>query len=161
MKTRLHVMLLGAGFGVLLPALSHADGIPRVTDPLYLQECGSCHVPYPPRLLSGRSWNSVLDGLGQHFGTDASLDDQTAQRLRQYLTRNAGQRNTDSSNGKPQLRITQTGWFVREHQEELPPGIWKNPAVKSASNCGACHTRAADGVFNEDDIRLPKGVYKE
>lgn len=159
MNIRIHTLLVLTGL-LAAPVLSRADALPPVTNPLYTQECGSCHAPYPPGLLSSQSWNGVMDGLGQHFGSDASLDDATAQRLRQFLVKNAGGRATDK-NGKPQLRITETRWFLHEHQEELPASIWKNPAVKSAANCGACHTSAADGVFTEDNVRLPKGVTRK
>ena len=159
MTIRMHTLLALTGL-LAAPALSRADDLPPVTNPLYTQECGSCHVPYPPGLLSRQSWNGVMNGLGQHFGADASLDDPTAQRLRQYLEKNAGSRPTDK-NGTPQLRITETRWFLHEHQEELPASIWQNPAVKSAANCGACHTSAADGIFTEDNVRLPKGVNRK
>ena len=42
--------------------------------PAYVQECGSCHVPYPPGLLPNESWQRLMANLPQHFGTDASLD---------------------------------------------------------------------------------------
>ncbi len=142
-------------FGLLDAA--HAESRPRATDPLWQQECGSCHVPYPPRLLSAASWNTVMDGLGSHFGSDASLDPASTKAIRRFLTRHAGTHTTERQ-GKPLLRITETPWFVHEHSEELPAGIWKSPAVKSASNCSACHTQAAQGSFSEHEIRLPKGV---
>ena len=53
------------------------------------------------------------------------------------------------------LRITETGWFRHEH-DEVPAGIWKRPAVKSAANCAACHTRADAGDFSERNIRIPR-----
>ena len=39
----------------------------------YQAECGSCHVPYPPRLLPGSSWRQIVARLDRHFGADASL----------------------------------------------------------------------------------------
>lgn len=159
MKT-LCTLVTFTALGITLPGLTMADAVPRVANPLYTQECAGCHVPYPPALLPAASWNAVMDGLGNHFGSDASLDEPTSQRLRQFLVNNASQRTRNAATKLP-LRITETRWFVHEHQEELPAGIWKNPAVKSAANCGACHTRAAEGFFDEDDIRLPKGVTRK
>ena len=52
-------------------------------------------------------------------------------------------------------RITQTHWFVREH-DEVPAETWKLLAVKSKANCGACHTRAEQGDFSEGSLRVPK-----
>jgi len=53
------------------------------------------------------------------------------------------------------LRITETRWFVHEH-DEVPARAWKHPKVKSAANCTACHADADKGNFNEHGIRLPK-----
>jgi len=53
------------------------------------------------------------------------------------------------------LRITQTAWFAHEH-DEVPPIAWKQPAVKSAANCAACHTTAEDGDFRKRNIRIPR-----
>ena len=55
----------------------------------------------------------------------------------------------------PQDRITRTAWFVRKH-DEVAPATWKLPAIKSAANCGACHTTADQGDFNENKIRIPR-----
>jgi cytochrome c553 len=34
--------------------------------------------------------------------------------------------------------------------------VFKRASVGSASNCGACHGHAADGDFNEHQVRIPK-----
>lgn len=155
-KTRRRII---AGLALLVPVLAaHADEFrasPR--NPAYQQECSSCHVAYPPRLLSAASWRAVMGGLDRHFGTDASVDPATRDSLLRYLQANAGGRDT-SANGKPLLRITETRWFVHEHSEELPRGIWRHPAVKSASNCSACHVQAEQGNYSERTLRLPRGV---
>lgn len=130
-----------------------------VSNPAYQQECSACHVAYPPQLLSAASWRAVMDGLPKHFGSDASLDPAANAEILRYLEANAGRRET-TSGGKSQLRITETRWFVHEHAEELPINVWKNPAVKSAANCAACHTAAEKGDFSERTLRLPKGVSK-
>jgi len=52
------------------------------------------------------------------------------------------------------LRITETAWFVRKH-DEVSRTIWSRKSVKSAANCAACHRQAEQGVFNERDIRIP------
>lgn len=123
---------------------------------LWQQECGSCHMPYPPRLLPVTSWNAVMEGLGQHFGTDASLAPEEAVAIRKFLVDHAG-RGRAEKNGKPLLRITETPWFVHEHGKELPAGIWKRKDIGSPSNCAACHVNAAKGRFNESEIKIPGG----
>ena len=133
----------------------------RVThsEQILQQECGSCHVVYPPQFLSAASWRAVVGGLDKHFGTDASLDASTASEVLRYLQADAGRHNT-SVGGKPLLRITETRWFVREHGDELPPNVWRSPAVKSAANCSACHTGAAHEDYSENTLRIPRGAGK-
>ena len=149
-----------AGLLALSAASAKADDYRApLRNPAYQSECGACHVAYPPQMLSAASWRAVMDGLGKHFGSDASLDPATHADILRYLEANAGRRAT-VANGKPQLRITETRWFVHEHSEELPRDIWKHPAVKSAANCAACHSAADKGDFSERTLRLPKGMHK-
>jgi mono/diheme cytochrome c family protein len=135
-----------------LPAAQADRDVFDVTSPLYCEECGSCHVAYPPGLLPKASWQAIMTGLHKHFGTDATLDPQAAKEVQAYLESHAGRRR---ARGKPPLRITETPWFRDEH-DEVPASTWKSPAVKSAANCGACHTRADDGDYSEGTLRVAR-----
>lgn len=126
--------------------------------PTYRDECGSCHVPYPAALLSADSWRAMMAGLDKHFGSDATLDAETAADITRYLVAHAGRRDTLGADGKPLLRITDTRWFRKEHRDGhdgITPGLLRSAAVKSPANCGACHRSAAEGDYSEDNIRLP------
>lgn len=124
------------------------------TNAVWQAECGECHVAFPPRLLPAASWREMMAGLDQHFGTDASLDAPVAREIGDFLERNAGRRKQEPG-AKPLLRISETRWFVREH-DEVPQRVWKNPLVKSPANCAACHTKAESGDYRERNIRLPE-----
>lgn len=124
------------------------------TSPQLKDECGSCHIVYPPNLLPAESWRALMGNLNKHFGADASLDAATQKELRAELE-NAASNRSENAVGKPVLRISETRWFKREH-DEVSARTWRNPKVKSAANCGACHTQAAQGKFNERDIRVPR-----
>jgi hypothetical protein len=130
------------------------EHMPAVKNVLWQTECGSCHVAFPPRLLPAESWRALMSGLDKHFGSDASLDAKSAQEIGAFLEKNAG-RNRHESSGKPVLRITETRWFQREH-DEVSDRTWKNPKIKSAANCAACHTMAEKGNYSEHGIRIPK-----
>lgn len=121
------------------------------------QECGACHIAYPPQLLPAVSWRAIMNGLDRHFGVDAALDPQQRADILRFLEANAG-RGGGSLDGKPPLRITETRWFVHEHSEELPAGIWRRPEVKSPANCVACHVAADRGDYGGRTLRLPKGL---
>jgi hypothetical protein len=131
-----------------------ADDVPRPTspDPAWQEECGNCHIAFPPALLVAGDWRAIMQGLDHHFGVDAALDEPTRSRIAAFLETGAGR------GGKfmdaPNLRITQTRWFLHEH-DEVPARVWSDPQVKGAANCGACHRDAEQGRFDEHAIRLP------
>ncbi|WKZ85444.1 diheme cytochrome c [Ralstonia pickettii] len=122
--------------------------------PKYRQECASCHIAYPPGALPASSWQRILGNLQHHYGTDASLDPATVKQLDQWLTANAAGR-SNAMPPPPEDRITRSAWFARTH-DEVPAAVWRRPAIKSASNCAACHTKADQGNFNEHDVRIPR-----
>lgn len=118
------------------------------------EECGSCHIAYPPQLLPATAWRRVMAGLDRHFGSDASLDAASAAQITAFLERNAGKSRGASGDAKS-LRITDTLWFAYKH-DEVPAQVWNNPRVKSAANCAACHMGAERGDFDEDAVRIPR-----
>jgi cytochrome c553 len=147
-------LTLAASMLAAQPSTASGSKSAPPTHAAWKAECGSCHVPYPPRLLPAESWRALMDGLERHFGTDATLDATTAASIRAFLEANAGTRR-DVSLAQPRLRITETRWFVREH-DEVPPAVWRSAKVKSAANCGACHAGADQGRFGEHDVRIPR-----
>lgn len=130
--------------------------MPPVVNAKWKEECGSCHMAYPPRFLSAESWHALMSGLDKHFGSDASVDAATATEIGNFLEQNASTKHRRSSSGnEPPLRISKTSWFLSEHRK-VADRIWKDPQVKSPSNCAACHTRADSGSFSERDIKMPR-----
>ncbi|MEO8804750.1 MAG: diheme cytochrome c [Burkholderiaceae bacterium] len=135
-----------------------ADGdlriAPAVVLPQYKTECAACHVAYPPGLLPASTWQHVMGNLPRHYGTDASLDDATVAQLSAWLSANAAT-NRRFREVPPEDRITRSAWFIRKH-DEVPAATWKRPAIKSASNCAACHSGAEQGDFNERNVNIPR-----
>jgi len=153
--------------GLLAAALStawldraRADGsdfFPPVSDSLVKQECGSCHLAYPPSLLPARSWARMMAGLANHFGDDASLDAATAERVRRFLMSNAadapGQRYGEKLTGglaasRTPLRITELPGWQRKHRK-VPAWEWTHQDVRTKANCAACHADAERGHFDD------------
>lgn len=155
--------LIRPGVAVLLGlatlGAAHADGgrrMPRDMPQAYTAECAACHTAYSPGLLPARSWQRIMTGLDKHYGTDASLDEATVRQLSTWLQANAGTYKRVNEE-PPQDRLTRSAWFARKH-DDIPPSVWKHAAIKSPANCGACHTGADRGDFDDDHIRLPAGV---
>ena len=143
---------IASGFGHT--AIADGNGRSVALLPQYKKECESCHVAYPPTLMPAASWSRVMGNLSKHFGTDASLDPATLKEISGWINTHAGTYKRVREE-PPQDRITRTAWFDRKHRE-VPTATWKLPAVKSAANCGACHTQADTGDFNEHNIRTPR-----
>lgn len=143
--------------GIALSMVSHADEGNAIHAPLlpnYQQECAACHVAYPAALLPAESWQRLMRGLPNHFGTDASLDAASVKQISMWLAQHAATSKTGQA-AVPEDRVTRSAWFQREHHE-ISPRTWQLPRVKSASNCLACHVRANQGVFDEHEIRIPR-----
>ena len=120
----------------------------------FQQECSSCHIAYAPNLLPDESWRKIMSGLDKHFGSDASMDTQDNKEITAFLVSNASNRWSAST---APLRITESVWFKRKHDaREISPSVWKNPKVKTPSNCAACHRQANSGNFDEHDISIPR-----
>lgn len=139
------------------------DRVPPVSDPVVRQECGGCHMAFPPGLLPARSWTRLLAERADHFGEDLALPAATADLIGAYLVANAGDTagrglarkymRWIGPDGAP-LRITENPAFLRKHP--FPDSTWRDPKVVTKSNCLACHAGAASGDFEEGSRpRLP------
>jgi hypothetical protein len=127
-------------------------------------ECGSCHLAFHPSLLPARSWTRLMNEQAQHFGADLGLDAPTREALLAFMTANsADQQQTEPAfkigqslraDATP-LRITETPYWVKKHSD-ISAAEWKQPAVKSKTNCAACHLDAEAGTFEDAAMRLPQ-----
>ncbi len=174
--TRIHKTLIAAVLGVALAAGAnvYADGNDRdhdhggenharyktVENQLYKQECSACHYLYLPGLLPARSWEALIKGSDTHFGENLALDEGTSSEILGFLKANSAEKtNTEWSNkimksvgSSIPTRIMDVPWVIKEHRKVKD--AFKRPSVKSASNCGACHTRGDEGDF--ETVNVPK-----
>ena len=140
---------------VALPAFADRLPLPPDTPASFKAECGSCHLAYPPALLGAADWRRVMATLDKHFASDATVDARQKQEIGAFLEKNAGKAGTAPNLAGEPPRISKTARFVRKH-DEIPARFWRDPRVKSAANCEACHTHAATGRFSEHDIAIPE-----
>lgn len=137
----------------------HDELSSRNQNPLYVKECGSCHMAYPPKLLPSESWQKLMRGLDDHFGENAELDDVTSREIENYLTQASASNSykkmfRNLGNQRP-LRITELPYFIHEHDEIPSRLIQGNDKVSSLSQCNACHQKADRGQFDEDNVYIP------
>lgn len=140
----------------LLPLAARADRMPIPADApaSFKTECASCHLAFPPALLSAGDWQKVMASLDKHYGDNASLDEKTRGQIEDFLVRNAGSRWRIGFGAGDPPRLTTTSRFQRKH-DEIPPTTWKDKRVGSPANCVACHPKAEAGGFSEHDITMP------
>lgn len=106
------------------------------------EECSACHIAFPPGLLQAESWIKIMQELDEHFGVNASLTASENKEIAEFLVNNAS---TRWRSLKAPSRISEAAWFKKNHS--LHEGAWKDPKVKSASNCLACHKNSDHGDF--------------
>jgi cytochrome b len=157
------ILMTGAVHQIVALSARPAFGVPAgPLDPTYAQECGSCHMAYPPSLSPSARWIAIMDGLPDHFGEDASLDPGLTSRIRAYLTMNAAEKwdtraahELQRSNAQDPLRLTATPFWIRMHQG-IPESIFKSRAVGAKGACEKCHSDASTGRFDPQDIHIPE-----
>lgn len=138
-------------------------GMPRAApNPVYADECSACHIAYAPSLLPAQNWSLLMAGLDEHFGEDASLDEETAADITSWLIENAA--NTVDSkpahmfsriNPDNPLAITETPFWKRTHLA-IPDAVFARPPIYDNGNCVACHSDARSGAFYPANISIPK-----
>ena len=156
MHTRLAHLIRSAVAASWLAAVPvWADSYKGPTPPVvYTQECGGCHLAFPPNLLPKASWQRVMNGLDKHYGSDASLDNAPQKQIDTWLQTHGGQ-GKRAREEPPQDRITRSAWFERKHRE-VSVATFKRASIKSPANCAACHGDAAQGDVEGDLVRIPK-----
>lgn len=160
---RLKIALIAAGLlAAALASTAYAERyngenrgkplMPATANAKWQAECSTCHMAYPPGLLPAASWKKLMTDLGQHFGTDASLDEASTREITDFLV--AHPSNRWSAKTAP-LRITKSQWFIEKHSE-IKPATFARTSIKSAANCNACHQGAERGVIDEHSVKIPK-----
>lgn len=132
-------------------------------DPVYLKECASCHFAYQPSLLPKTSWQAMMSNLSNHYGVDASLDEEDTQKILAYLEQNALE-NSYSKKARKIRRSMQEGvvyqsiqdlpYFKKKHRK-IPAHLIEQKEVKSLARCNACHKEAQNGIYDDKSVNIP------
>lgn len=135
--------VLAGGFNLIIP-----------DNPKWKEECAtSCHIGYPPQLMTEESWYLLMGRLDRHFGANVTLDLVDRKEILEFLLNNSGL-TLDGKSSTDSMRITDTPWFVFEHRHIM--NVWSDPAIKSSSNCAVCHVNAERGDWSKSGVRFPK-----
>ena len=161
LATTLATLALSATAIAALAALPGRGVPPATQDPVFAEQCGACHLAYPPSLAPESTWTAILADLPHHFGADASLAPDQVAQIRGFLTANAAGHwdtlpahllRTPAPDGS--LRITATPGWRRQHWA-IAPAVFTAAPVYRPGNCAACHADAATGQFAPQQITIP------
>jgi hypothetical protein len=163
----LGIFTLGAVivFGLigLVINLTAPDSESESQNSVYIEECGSCHLAYPPGLLPAVSWHEIMLGLEDHFEDNAELDQETADEISQYLDDHALTMGRPSTMSKmlrnipeqPPIRITKLPAFIDAHEDVSIKREIQDDEGVFLSRCTECHKDAELGVFDEESTTEP------
>ncbi len=140
--------------------------VAAVTDPDYIEECGSCHFAYQPGLMPEGSWRKIMaaTALEDHFGDNAELDEDVRTHILDVLVKASADKSyykrskklvSSLGDNKTPMRITDIPYIKKAHHEIPTRLIKDNPKVKSLSQCDKCHQKAAENSFDDDTVVIP------
>ena len=131
----------------------------------YKEICGECHFAYQPELLPSGSWETIVTGLSDHFGEEIEIDQESKKIISEYLKANSAEDSSAklavkimrSLRGQTPMRITDVPYIRHKHEDDdIPADAFTRKSVGSVSNCIACHTTAEDGIYDDDNVVIPK-----
>ncbi|MCW1360901.1 diheme cytochrome c [Campylobacter sp. CCS1377] len=141
----------------------YTTDVAPVNNDLYKKECASCHFAYQPGLLPSSSWQHIMDNLENHYGSNASLDENDARKILAYLLENSSEKSnykrsikiTNSlQNGVVYTSLTQIPYLQKKHRK-IPKHLIEQKEVGSLARCSACHKQADKGIYNDEDVYIP------
>ena len=163
----LGVLAAGAAVIAALAELPGRGVPPAALDPMFEEQCGACHLAFPPSAAPASTWNGILADLQHHFGADATLSAEQVEHLRAWLDANsAGHWDTLPSHllrvpaADGSLRITDMPGWRRMHRH-IPAAVFTAKPVYRRSNCAACHADAGAGRFAPQRIEIPGAALRE
>lgn len=135
---------------------------------LYKEECSACHFLYQPWLLPSKSWKLMMDNSEDHFGEDLALEEEDLREILAYLVENATEKSRARNEwvgsvgkimrgmrGQTPESIRSVPYIKRKHRK-IKAAVFERSAIKSFSNCVACHRTAGKGNYDEDNVKIPK-----
>ena len=134
-----------------------------VNNPTYTENCGACHFAYQPGLLPSGSWDKILNSLADHFGEAIELEPESKKIIVEYLKANAANYSSakisskimQSIGNQTPKRITEIPYIQKNHHE-ISQDVIKRESIGSLSNCLACHTTAEEGIYEDDNVKIPR-----
>lgn len=141
---------------------SFDKSVPLIKSDTYTEACGKCHFSYPAALLNANSWVAIIDNSEDHFGESLGLDSSESEEIKNYLQNNSAENSkgeiahdiSKNLGSRVVSRIIDVPEIRKEHKD-ISQDILSRPSIGGLSNCIACHRRAAEGFFDDDNVIIP------
>ena len=150
--------VFGAAYYAMTAYLeSKSAALAQQLPPVYAKECAECHSLYPASYIGKAGWERIMGNLSEHFGTDASLDEEATAKITEFLKQNGGSDGTKFSalaSAEDKIEITKTKVWIKKHKK-IPKEIFAKKESR-ASNCLACHKDANSGAIDPANISFEK-----
>ena len=119
-------------------------------------------MAYQAGLLPERSWLKILNS-GGHVGGDVSLNREAKAEIEKYLVQNSAdkipskrsQKVLASIGNNAPTRISEIPYIKKKHRD-ISEDIFARKTIRSRAKCSACHKRADSGIYDEEDVIIPK-----
>jgi hypothetical protein len=104
-----------------------------------------------------------MDEPGAHPGGTLSLDEKRKAEVKYYLIQNSAENShsklskkiMDSIGSDAPVRISEIPYIKHKHRE-IKQEVFARKAIGSRANCIACHKSAETGLYDDDDVVIPK-----
>ena len=122
----------------------------------FAHECAQCHTLYAPFMQTSDKHEKIMANLENHFGDDASIDDEINERILEFLRQNSAEKSDSKWAIKfaknDDIAITSSPFWQKAH-ESLDKEIFKRDKIKSKANCAACHENIEKGLISKALIK--------
>ena len=122
----------------------------------FAHECAQCHTLYAPFMQTSDKHEKIMANLENHFGDDASIDDETNEKILEFLRQNSAEKSDSKWAIKfaknDDIAITSSPFWQKAH-ENLDKEIFKRDKIKSKANCAACHENIEKGLISKALIK--------
>lgn len=105
----------------------------------------------------------MMKNLSNHYGVDASLDEEDTQKILAYLEQNSLENSfskksrkikSSMQSGVVYTSIQDLPYFQRKHRK-IPANLIQQKEVKSLARCNAYHKEAQNGIYDDKNVNIP------
>ena len=101
-----------------------------------------------------------MGNLENHFGDDASIDDESNKNILAYLVKNSAEASSMESSwnflnsiGDKDIIAMSDTIFWKETHKDIPKELYNHKDIKNKANCKACHSDIEKGLIEKENIK--------